>query len=265
MTPLIDGDVLRYEIGSITQTEDGPLPFDYAASVLDDKIKEICLLAGGTSPPVLFFTGKKNFRNEVAVTKPYKGTRKSEKPYHFENLTAYMFNQYHCELVEGLEADDLMAIWQHQSVEFDHPDATVICTRDKDLRMVPGWHYGWECGAQREFGPEFVSEETEWIKLTRSGKAQTPKLTGTGMIFFYSQLITGDGVDNIPGIPRCGPVVAYDLLTDEEDERPLWNRVKDLYEEKGLSEEYLREQINLLWMVKELDEEGGPVFWEPPS
>ena len=108
MQPLIDADIIQYQIAAVSETEEGPRNFDYCAEVAKNLLDEICLLAGGTKPPVLFFTGKDNFREQVAVTKPYKGTRLNEKPYHFDNLKVWLHNQYDCITVPGLEADDLM-------------------------------------------------------------------------------------------------------------------------------------------------------------
>lgn len=261
MTPLIDGDVLRYEVGAICEGEDGPASFDYVEQVLRKKIADICDWAKATADPIIFLTGGTNFRNDVAVSKPYKGNRKSTKPWHWHNITAYMWNQYEVRLVEGLEADDLMAIEQCAWMGSDHE--TVICTRDKDLRMVPGWHYGWECGAQREYGPLYVGRcgHIE-LKDHTTTKTKSKKLTGTGMSFFFAQVLMGDGVDNIPGLPRCGPAKAYELLTSDP-ERNMWDVVVEAYEEKGYDEEYLYEQVDLLWMVRELHEDGSPVLWRP--
>ena len=253
MTPLIDADVLRYEIGAIGDI-DGPKSFDFVAEVLDGRIRDICEAVHATAPPILFLTGKTNFRDDIAVTKPYKGTRKSEKPFHFENITVYMYNQYEVRLTEGLEADDLMSIEQCSGL-----DETVICTRDKDLRMVPGWHYGWECGAQREFGPIFVDGDGA-LDLALDKKPK--KLTGFGDIFFYSQLLTGDSVDNIPGCPGVGAVRAFEVLTEPSD-KSFYERVLSEYERKNCTLEYLMEQAHLLWMVRELTEEGKPVLWQP--
>ena len=36
---------------------------------------------------------------------------------------------------------------------------TVICSRDKDLKMVPGYHYSWGSGKQPEKETWFVPEE----------------------------------------------------------------------------------------------------------
>jgi hypothetical protein len=268
MIPLIDADVLRYEVGAICEREEGdPSSWDYCEEVLRRKIEQICVAAGGTRPPILFLTGKENFRNDVAVSKPYKGKRKPDKPYHWQNITVFMFNQYDTRLVEGLEADDLMAIEQCSAAKWYKEEyQTVICTRDKDLRMVPGWHYGWECGAQREYGPLLVDDKgaIELIEHTTPSGKVVKKLKGTGMWFFYSQLLTGDGVDNIPGLPRCGPVKAYSILMDS-DGTDTWEIVKQVYEEGGYDEAYLYEQVDLLWMVRELHEDGSPVLWRPNS
>lgn len=259
MQPLIDGDVLRYEIGAVGDIPDedgGQKSFDFVAEVLDGRIRDICQAVNASHKPVIFLTGHTNFRDAIATSRPYKGTRKSTKPSHFENITAYMYNQYEVRLQEGLEADDLMAIEQTNK-----PDEVVVCTRDKDLRQVPGWHYGWECGQQREFGPELVTRNG-WLNLDTSKKQ--PKLKGVGDIFFYSQLITGDSVDNIPGLPGAGPVKAYDVLTDPNP-WPLYERVLKLYLDDGYTLEYLTEQAQLLWMTRELTPEGHPVLWQPPG
>ena len=104
-----------------------------------------------------------------------------------------------------MEADDLMCIYQTM-----YSENSIICSRDKDLKQCPCWHYGWEIGRQAQFGPELVDKQG-WIKLDKSGN--TPRIKGTGLSFFYAQCLTGDAVDNIPGIPQCGPVKAWSNLT----------------------------------------------------
>ena len=114
MQPLIDADVLRYEVGFAAEAgwqQDGVPPFDYAAELLDMRIQNICGVVGATAPPILYLTGKHNFRTQIATRQPYKD-RPSAKPWHFYNLTAYMKGNYDVRLTEGLEADDLMAIEQ---------------------------------------------------------------------------------------------------------------------------------------------------------
>ena len=87
------------------------------------------------------------------------------------------------------------------------------------------------------------------------------------MMFFYSQLLTGDTVDNILGLERCGPVKAYDLLHECKTEEELFKAVQGAYEEKHGDEwrVHMLEMGRLLWMVRELDSEGEPVMWEIPT
>lgn len=269
MQPLIDSDVLRYELGfSGEYVEEGEhkiRDFEFVQELLDNKIKFICEEVGATHPPLLFLTGDKfamkllkqelltPFRETIATVKPYKGTRKGEKPFHFYNITAYMLANYDCRVSNGLEADDLMAIEQT-----NRPDETIICTRDKDLRMVPGWHYGWECGKQPSFGPELVDNKG-WLKLNDKGDVK-----GAGLKFFFYQMLVGDTVDNIPGCPKIGPVKAFKLLegcsTKAEHEAAVRASYEAFY--GGEWSERLEEQSKLLWMVRALHADGSPKHYE---
>lgn len=255
MQPLIDADVLLYEIGFAAETGwqiEGVPPFDYAEKLLNNRIDNICGVVGATAPPILFLTGKTNFRNDIAKRAKYKD-RPSHKPFHYYNLKAYIQGKYDYRITEGLEADDLMAIEQTSRGE-----GTIICTRDKDLRQVPGWHYGWELANQPQFGPELVND-VGYIKLSKDRK----KLTGTGMLFFYSQIITGDKVDNIPGLDGYGPAKAFDLLKGCVDTNQALKTCYAAYKQAyGLSAyKEMLEQGRLLYMTRKLRQDGSPVLW----
>lgn len=276
MKCLIDADILAYEIasaGAYKDEETGETvirPFQPVADLFDQRIKEIEGECWATEPSTLYLTGdrkllvslnrkrkheglpplefKENFRKEIAKTKEYKGTRKTEKPFHFDNLREYMLANYDVVIAQGLEADDLISI--ELTKAGDKLDV-ICCTRDKDLRMVPGMHYGWPCGAQPQYGPKRVTELGELFY-----NEEKNKLTGDGILFFYSQLITGDKVDNIPGLPGAGDKKAWELLRGCPDSIEADIRVSGLYEDKfGESWcEYYEEQSKLLWMLRELPE-----------
>lgn len=261
MKALIDGDILVYECAFGAQDrETGEVySFELLRERLDKKIADICDGAQADCYQI-YLTGKDNFRNDIAVTKPYKGNRKnSEKPFHYDNTRFYL-ESLGAIVVDGMEADDAMAIAQ--------TDDTVICTRDKDLRQVPGLHYGWEHGKQPEY---FLKKVDEIGEITLS-EGKSKEVKGTGLKFFYSQLITGDTTDNIPGLRLGGPALAYKLLSDTTSELEMYEKVRQAYvtrKEKDNADydvdELILEQARLLWMVRELTEEGEPVHWSPPS
>lgn len=291
MIPLIDADVLRYEIGSCGEYVDDNgekviRSFEFVSNLLDDKIKEIQELAWADESPILFLTScprthkilhrksnvdwKPNFREAVATVKPYK-ERKGEKPFHYENLTAYMLSHYKCVVAEGMEADDLLAVYQTNFESGKWHDErggrveSIICTRDKDLRMVPGMHFGWACGKQEAFGPERV-DERGYLQGTYGDDGKLSKVHGTGNSFFCYQLLAGDPVDSIPGIPRVGPVKALETLEgcDSVDSmlKAVRERYRAFYGDEWAS--HMTEQGKLLWMVREL-EDGKPVTWKLPE
>ena len=269
MRALIDADVLEYEVGFSGQYvdengEEQIRDFEFVANLLDDKIKNITDSAW-CDEPILYLTYgrhlhslinkeasrsglplydyKPNFRFEAAQTKPYKD-RGNKKPYHFHNIRAYMLSNYKVKVAEGVEADDAICVDARKY-------GGVICTRDKDLRMAPGWHYGWECGGQPGFP---LAEVGEVGHLELSGN----KLRGTGYKFFSAQRLMGDKVDNIPGLFRYGPVKVYNLLAHLESKSDLDIAVENEYE-KVLGEGYekrLEEVSHLLWMLQEQNEEG---------
>jgi hypothetical protein len=271
-TALIDVDVLRYEVGSVGEKlnkETGELEirsFDFVKEVFDERIKTITE-GSGSSEAILFLTGDKathriyskrnagggfvpNYREALATGKVYKGTRKQDRPFHWINLTAYILALDNTVVAIGHEADDEIGIRAYSN------SSTIICTRDKDLRMVPGWHYGWECGKQPEFGP-VEYDSLGKIELIR-GKSGN-KIKGGGFLFFGSQLLTGDVVDNIGGLRGVGPVKAFDLLSNCTSEREVFDSVKRHYEEVGGEHwrQLLEEQCHLLWIIRERNEDGS--------
>jgi hypothetical protein len=295
MKPLIDGDILRYEIGfsgEINEVDDDGvktkkiLNFEQVAELLDNKINLICGEVGASEAPTIFLTGDKylyerhlkkpyipNFREAIAVTKDYKANRKSEKPFHFYNITEYMLATYNVKISQGLEADDEMCIEQYEDwqkaykvfneLEVEEKDynsfRTIICSRDKDLRMCPGLHYSWECGKQSSIGPYYVTD------IGYLERKEGTKIFGCGLKFFFFQTLAGDTVDNIPGIKGLGNIKAHNIINSLTTEKEMFKVVSDIYKAtyKDDWKKNLKEQIDLLWMIRELDEHNKPKFYNP--
>lgn len=297
MRALLDGDILLYEIGfSSQQVVDGevvPNSWEFCADLLDGRIAFINDEVEATEPPLLFLTNTRrinkilnkqrkreeaapkeyveNFRVAAAEEKDYKGGRKAEKPYHFYNLLVYMLSKYDVHIDEnGLEADDAICVHQTKRLKEGFKD-TIICSRDKDLRQCEGFHYSWEVGRQASIGPIYV-EPMGWLEHKNvgerdaKGKLKPAKIFGTGHKFFYYQMLVGDAVDNIGGIKGKGPVFGYELIKDITTEREGYELVAEKYVQAwgDLWKEKMKEQALLLWMVREIDENGDKVFWRPP-
>lgn len=262
MQPLLDGDILLYEIGFATQkkTETGdilPAPIEEVNQMVDNRIKEICSAVYATEPPKIYLTGFNNFRIDIAKRRAYKGNRKQIKPFHYKYIKAYLQSQWDAEVVHGMEADDALCIEQTRRI--GRRD-TIICSRDKDLKQCPGYHYTWECGKQGSWGPA-------WVGNPGSLQLKGPKkITGTGDLFFYSQLLTGDSTDTYDGLPGCGPIRAFSILDGASSDSEMYERVLEAYRSKFEdAETQLEEQAHLAYMIRELNEDGSIKHWKPPA
>lgn len=262
MKPLVDADILAYEIGFAAEAPfkgEGTIPpFSYVEELLEMRINNILGAVGATEPATFYFTGGNNFRYHIAKRQPYK-ERPSLKPWHYKNIKAHMMCVYDCIVTNGIEADDAIGIAQTKALKEGYD--TIICTRDKDLRAIPGWHYGWELGNQPSFGPRYV-DGLGSIRLSSDRKS----LKGEGLVFFYAQLLLGDPVDTIPGLGKYGPVKTFDTLsaatTEAEAYQAVLNAYRAVYGDAAEAE--ILEQGQLLWMIREVDEEGKPVMWRLP-
>jgi len=224
----IDADILVYRCGFASQDD----PESYALHSLDCMVQDI-LIEYPEVPYQLYLTGKGNFRFDIAKTHPYKGTRsKKEKPIHYAAIRQHLIDYWKAEVVEGQEADDAIAQGQHASGYKD-----VIVTIDKDLNGVPGKHYNFV----KRLEYDITAEEA-----TR---------------FFYSQILTGDTVDNIIGLKGIGPKKAEKILEDCTTEREMYEACVAAYEkfEEPHPEARVCENAQLLYMRVEEDKP-----WEIP-
>lgn len=249
MHALIDADWFAYAFGNATDDEYKPLKWPFVKARIDGTINRIVEESGAeTYQLYLTSADKSNFRFEVATIRPYKGNRPSDKPLYYDKIRSYL-EQRGGIVVSGMEADDAVSIEQWDDIcSLDDVAnlavrvalSTIICSIDKDLDMVPGHHYNW---MKPDDGVYYI-EETQ------------------GLQNFYCQLLTGDNVDNIPGLFGVGK--SSKLLTNVRsltDELEMYNYVLGEYEKRfgSYAEQFLIENARLLYMLKE---EG--LMWEPP-
>lgn len=204
------------------------------------KLIENILEQTGADEYTIFLTGEGNFREELATILPYKGNRTSAKPHHYTNIQNYLISQWGAVVVPYQEADDEMGIlqWENYTTTITTygEDDTIICTIDKDLDMIPGWHYNLD--------KEVKYWVSEWDGIRK----------------FYEQIVTGDRVDNIQGIPGAGAARARKVLQDCKYEEEMCRAVMQAYRESGLEYWDFWENANLLWIRREREQQ----YWEPP-
>lgn len=224
MKALIDGDILVYRIGFASEDEPESIAMARCSEFIEDLI-----LFNGFGEYQGYLTGKKNFRNEIAVTAPYKGNRKSAKPKHYQLLRDYMESAWAFTMIEDQEADDAIGIAAYEMEVGEY----CICSIDKDLDMLRGDHYN------------FVKDERYFITEEE------------GIKNFYKQLLMGDRVDNIIGIKGIGTVKAERLLKECKNENEMYLAILEAYE--GNAERVL-ENGRLLWIRRQHNQ-----LWTPPS
>lgn len=246
MHAAVDLDILCYEMGSAKNEEGLPLKWPLVQARIDSRIEHI-LTETEADTWQGYLTGSGNFRDEVATIQPYKGTRvRSERPFWYPAVYSYLRDDRGARVIKGMEADDAIVM---EGLSDDH---VVMCSRDKDLMMAPGWHYMWKfhnskdtktaCLSHR-FWPEIKKAEQKPIKVDEL----------TGFKFFCAQCLTGDSADNIPGLYNVGmKSAAIDKIIAAENELQAFEIVKQQYELRFGSywDMFLAENGRLLWMKR---------------
>lgn len=187
----IDGDFLAYQVSADDEKSVEEMKHNHDVAV------ETLRLMAGAERAVCHLTGSagdKGRRFEIAIQKEYQGNRKDKiKPKFLHYIKNWMVNQRGAITHVDQEADDGLAQANVQALDNGTPELSVLCSKDKDLQMVPGNHLDWELGDL-----VFV-EGYGHIELDRS--KSSPKIVGKGPAFFWAQMLTGDTADNIKGLP----------------------------------------------------------------
>ena len=211
---LIDADLVAFRCAATVKDYD---PVDVAIYRVDVLMRQI-LEATESQEYRSFLTGRGNFRK--VINTEYKANRKDkEPPCYLQECRDYLIKEWNTEVSDGCEADDLLGIAQ--------TDATVVCSLDKDLLMIPGKHFN-------------------WTKLEYTHVDQLD-----GLRTFYKQMLIGDRSDNIFGVDKIGPVKAAKLIDHLEDEMQMLSTTLDLYNDD--IERFIM-NAQCLWIMQNEDE-----------
>lgn len=223
---LVDADLYAYRVGFVSEDK----PEEKAKAMLTNMMGEI-LAEPWCTDFELCLTGSTNFRNDVAVSLPYKGGRSPEKPLHFTALRQHMIDMGASVSINE-EADDVVA-YSYTA----EPGKYVLVHVDKDIDQVPGYHYN---PVKKVF---YAVSDSEGIRN------------------FYTQLLVGDRTDNIFCIDGVGPKTAIKILTGLVDASELYKAVLAAYTRAGMTQERLVENARLLWLRRV----KGEALWLPPA
>lgn len=208
---IIDGDLIKFRSAISAEGEEEP----YIACARANAMLAEMLYALDTDEYELWLSGKDNFRYKVYPE--YKGTRKAQRPRWENDVKEFLINECNAQILDGAEADDALGFRMAELLaEGKRP---VCVTNDKDNKQTVGEHYD---PIKKEFFTVTPEEADR---------------------FFYYQLLVGDSVDNIKGVPGIGPKKAEKLLSEYPPEE--WEEViKELY---SCEEEY-EQNAKCLWI-----------------
>jgi len=162
--------------------------------------------------------GSKNFRYDWATLKSYKGGRTSPpwQEYFKPTIKKHFADKWGFYGTSQLEADDAVTIAFHK---YKKDYNVVMVGEDKDmLQMAPFTRFNTGSGKRK-------LEDFEWEE---------------GRKFFWSQMLHGDGSDNIPGIEGIGagkkggktsnnPIVVGLWDLEEPSEEDMFIYVRNAY------------------------------------
>ena len=175
------------------------------------------------------------FRHRLATILTYKGNRnQSERPPNVARIKQSYVDSFGATFCHGYEADDGMAMEQwgdwmalaklsNYDEDYIRENAsTVICSRDKDLDTVPGWHFKWtlkrEAEKREALGEVHVEKLPYYVTLIDSIRN------------FYKQLLMGDSTDNIKGLYNVGAKSAWiKQLDGMYSEAEMYEHVQEKY------------------------------------
>lgn len=176
----------------------------------------------------IYLSGRDNFRYDIADY--YKGNRDhTAKPKYWRDVRDYLIANWGAVVTDGIEADDAIGIGGSS------PSCCIV-SNDKDLDQIAGWHYDW----------------------TKSRVYQVSRRQADFAL--YSQILSGDATDNVPGVDGIGPVKAGKLLEGAKNSTELFERCWAVYRDRygDTARDYFLEQARLMYIHRKPNDEYRP-------
>lgn len=221
---LLDGDIYAFRAAAASENDDLGIAIWRMEEMIDNTLAET-----GADEFSIFLSGANNFR--YLVYPEYKANRPDERPRFLADLKEHLVQQYNAQVSEGCEADDLLGIEQCAGLQFSDTGwvgqygmetETIICSLDKDLRMIPGNHYSFEISGKITKGPNAGKTWTKPMEKVFVDEHQA-------LWNFYYQMLVGDTADNIKGAAGIGPKKAPAILEGCTTDREFYEAVEPYF------------------------------------
>jgi hypothetical protein len=185
-------------------------PLGIAIHNLNRMVEGIIEGAGIDTWTLYITDSSKCWRSAYATIQKYKGNRDGMvRPVHYHELRDYLVGKWKAFTVQYIEADDAV-VMEYQECYRDG----IMIHIDKDLDQASGLHYN----------PN--KDEFYWLEPYEADR------------LFYTQLLTGDKIDNIKGLSEkrplrgIGPKTAESILNGCETSKEMFFAVHEKYVEK---------------------------------
>jgi 5'-3' exonuclease len=234
---LVDGDIVCYRCAATAEND----PVEVAEVRVDELMRRILHETDALTYKA-FLTGKDNFRKTLYPE--YKANRKDKpRPIWLQACRDHLIKYWNAVVVDGREADDELGIEQTA-----HELDSIICSIDKDLLQIPGYHYN------------FVKSEQLFVSPY------------DGLRNFYAQVITGDASDYIPAfdgkfrtsIPKFVQKL-LDPLWEMTEELDMYNHALQVWLDHSFRDGYdivldVQTYAKCLWIMRKEGE-----YWRVPE
>lgn len=224
MLALIDGDIVCYRTAAVNENAAEGIAKWQADQLITRIIEDV-----NATDWAIYLSGDNNFRYQLYPD--YKANRRDMvRPKHLESVREHLVLEWNAIICDGYEADDALGMAAN--------GRGIICSIDKDLLQIPGYHYN------------FVRREVKEVNAFDGAK------------WFYTQLLSGDATDNIRGCPGIGPVKAEKALRGCNTERELFDACIQCYWEALGNNfwEALELNADLLYVWRKENDK-----WNPPT
>lgn len=155
-----------------------------------------------TSFELYITTCSKSFRKELS--KSYKSKRKPNK---YVTLIREHYRHNGAFSSETLEADDLIA---NRAYELGI-DNCIVVSIDKDLKQIGGYYWSYYKQNSRDMYGNLVCNDYGIVEKEYKQKQVEFIDKEQAYLFFYSQMLIGDSVDNISGITKVTKELKNDI------------------------------------------------------